>query len=60
MENQQSDGGNLSKHGRLIDADKLKRHYAWWEDGESSKERKELFDTIIDLQPTVLEANYDT
>ena len=33
---------------RLIDADKLKQHYAWWND-----EIKELFDTIVDLQPTV-------
>ena len=31
---------------RLIDADKLKQHYAWWND-----EIKELFDTIVDLQP---------
>lgn len=40
------------KHGRLIDADKLKQHYAWW--GEDS-EQKKLFDQIIDLQPTVVE-----
>lgn len=33
---------------RLIDADKLKTHYSWWTD-----ETKELFDTIINLQPTV-------
>lgn len=33
---------------RLIDADKLKQHYAWWND-----EIKELFDTIVDIQPTV-------
>ena len=33
---------------RLIDADKLKQHYAWWND-----ERKELFDAIVDIQPTV-------
>ena len=33
---------------RLIDADKLKQHYAWWND-----EIKELFDTIVDVQPTV-------
>lgn len=39
-------------HGRLIDADKLKQHYAWW--GEDS-EQKKLFDQIIDLQPTVAE-----
>ncbi len=34
--------------GRLIDADKLKTHYSWWTD-----ETKELFDTIINLQPTI-------
>ena len=33
---------------RLIDADKLKQHYAWWED-----EKQELFDSIVDQQPTV-------
>lgn len=33
---------------RLIDADKLKAHYAWWGD-----ERKEIFDQIVDQQPTV-------
>lgn len=33
---------------RLIDADKLKAHYAWWND-----ENKELFDQIVDVQPTV-------
>lgn len=32
---------------RLIDADKLKNHYAWW-----SNEEKELFDSIVDSQPT--------
>ena len=32
---------------RLIDADKLRQHYAWWND-----EYKELFDTIVDAQPT--------
>lgn len=41
-----------SRHGRLIDADVLKSHYAWW--GEDS-EQKKLFDQIIDLQPTVVE-----
>ena len=35
---------------RLIDADKLKEHYAWW--GEDN-ENKRLFDDIIDVQPTV-------
>ena len=42
--------------GRLIDADKLKQHYAWWEigDGEITyAEAKKRFDTIIDVQPTV-------
>jgi len=41
---------------RLIDAERLKRHYAWWGAKTSSdmfKEFKEIFDTIIDLQPTV-------
>ena len=31
---------------KLIDADKLKAHYAWWEN-----EDKKIFDTIVDLQP---------
>lgn len=31
---------------KLIDADKLKQHYAWWDN-----EDKKIFDTIIDLQP---------
>ena len=33
---------------RLIDADALKKHYAWWED-----DRQKLFDSIVDQQPTV-------
>lgn len=33
---------------RLINADALKKHYAWWED-----EKQKLFDSIIDQQPTV-------
>ena len=33
---------------RLIDADKLKKHYAWWED-----DKQKLFDEIVDQQPTV-------
>ena len=44
------------KHGRLIDADKLKKHYSWWQGGTLAKtldEMKRDFDTIIDLQPTV-------
>lgn len=32
---------------RYIDAEKLKKHYAWWGD-----ENKETFDIIIDQQPT--------
>ena len=31
---------------KLVDADKLKAHYAWWDN-----EDKKIFDTIIDLQP---------
>ena len=41
---------------RLIDADKLKAHYSWWEGGTremTMDEAKSDFDTIIDLQPTV-------
>lgn len=34
---------------RLIDAEKLKKHYAWWDDDE----RRTLFDQIVDAQPTV-------
>lgn len=33
---------------KLIDSDKLKEHYAWW-----NNEQKTIFDTIVDLQPTV-------
>lgn len=39
---------------RLIDADKLKEHYAWLALDPEAKKTKELFDTIIDLQPTVV------
>lgn len=35
---------------RLIDAEKLKYHYSWW--GQINP-IKELFDAIIDQQPTV-------
>ena len=41
---------------RLIDADKLKKHYAWWDSVcamDELKERKKDFDAIIDLQPTI-------
>ena len=37
---------------RLIDADKLKAHFAWWND-----ENKDIFNSIIDQQPTVKTAN---
>ena len=35
---------------RLIDADKLKNHYAWWDN-----EDKKIFDDIVDLQPTAFD-----
>lgn len=35
---------------RLIDADKLKQHYAWW--GEDTNVKK-LFDEVVDAQKTV-------
>ena len=41
---------------RLIDADKLKAHYAWWEGGSREMtigEAKKDFDTIVDLQPPI-------
>ena len=38
---------------RLIDADALKKHYAWWED-----DRQKLFDSIVDQQPTVDTVEY--
>ena len=34
--------------GRLIDADRLKWHYSWWNNDE-----QRLFDEIVDAQPTV-------
>lgn len=39
--------------GRLIDADKLKAHYAWWECPGEINEEKRLFDEVIDQQATV-------
>ena len=39
-------------HGRLIDADKLMKHYAWW--GEC--EQKDLFDSIVEQQDTIVPA----
>lgn len=41
---------------RMIDADKLKAHYAWWKGGTrelTMDEAKSDFDTIVDLQPTI-------
>ena len=37
---------------RLIDADKLKNHYAWWDN-----EDKKIFDDIVDLQPTAYDVD---
>lgn len=38
---------------RLIDADKLKQHFAWWhEGGEEADRQAEIFEQIIDAQPT--------
>lgn len=39
---------------RLIDADKLKQHYAYWESSKYDymQEEKKLFDDIVDQQPT--------
>jgi len=33
---------------RLIDADKLKQHYSWW-----NNEEQRMLDQIVDSQPTV-------
>lgn len=44
------------KEHRLIWADALKKHYAWWKDGGyemTLDEAKNCFDTIVNLQPTV-------
>ena len=39
---------------RLIDADKMKQHFAWWhEGGEEADRQAEIFEQIIDVQPTV-------
>ena len=39
---------------RIIDADKLKQHYAYWESSKYDymQEEKKLFDDIVDQQPT--------
>lgn len=39
---------------KLIDADKLKQHYAWWDN-----EDKKIFDTIVDLQPDAVVRCYN-
>ena len=41
--------GGTGMSRRLIDAEKLKKHYAWWDDDE----RRTLFDQIVDAQPTI-------
>lgn len=38
---------------RLVDADQLKQHYAWWRNGSEMQEYAEMFDSIIDAQPTI-------
>ena len=40
---------------RFIDADKLKKHYAWWATSGNPdlEQQKKDFDVIVDLQPTV-------
>lgn len=37
---------------RYINADRLKKHFEWWESEAKAKEFKEIFDEIIDAQPT--------
>lgn len=45
---------------RLIDADKLKQHFAWWhEGGEEADRQAEIFEQIIDVQPTVLQGKWE-
>lgn len=49
---------NCGANMRLIYAEKLKQHYAWWEGGTEEHtldEMKKIFDTIINVQPTILE-----
>lgn len=43
--------------GRLIDADKLKQHYAWWEGGTYTMtldKAKNDFNVIVDVQPEAI------
>ena len=44
-----------AKQVRLIDANKLKKHYAWWGNSGNPdlEQQKKDFDVIVDLQPTV-------
>lgn len=37
---------------RQIDADKLKKHYAWWRETENGRKMADIFDEIVDAQPT--------
>lgn len=44
---------------RLINADSLKAHYSWWHNAEGDmKKQAEIFDCIVDVQPTVDTVNY--
>ncbi|MBQ8994535.1 MAG: hypothetical protein IJ091_01845 [Oscillospiraceae bacterium] len=38
---------------KLISAEKLKRHYSWWDCTEKGAEDKRNFDAIVDAQPEV-------
>lgn len=39
---------------RLINADSLKAHYSWWHNTDGDmKEQAEVFDWIVDAQPTI-------
>lgn len=36
----------------LISRNKLKKHYAWWRQTENGRKMADLFDEIVDAQPT--------
>lgn len=36
---------------KYIDANKLKKHYAWWRGTENGRKMADLFDEIVDAQP---------
>ena len=36
----------------LISRGKLKKHYAWWRETENGRKMADLFDEIVDAQPT--------